>query len=51
MEELLEAVKETHTDKDGNVVLLYTPNPEGQHGYVSAARGCRLHRAPPRGAR
>ena len=30
-EELLEAVKETHTDKDGNVVLLYTPDPDAQH--------------------
>ena len=37
MEELVEAVKETQTDKDGNVVLLYTPNPAAQHSYVAAA--------------
>lgn len=38
MDELVESLKETHTDKDGNVVMLYTPNPEAQHGYVSSAR-------------
>lgn len=38
MDELVEHVKDAHTDKDGNVVLLYTPNPQAQHSYVAAAR-------------
>jgi len=38
MEELVESLKEVHTDKDGNVVMLYTPDPAAQHSYVAAAR-------------
>ena len=38
MDELVEHVKDAHTDKDGNVVMLYTPDPQAQHSYVAAAR-------------
>jgi len=38
MDELVEHIKDAHTDKDGNVVMLYTPDPQAQHSYVAAAR-------------
>ncbi len=36
--EFSEAIKETHKDKDGKVVYLYTNNPDLQHIYVSKAQ-------------
>lgn len=37
-EEYREKVKDNQTDKDGNLVLLYTSDPEGQHAYVHAVK-------------
>lgn len=36
--ELQEKLKETQTDKDGNLVLLYTSDQEAQHSYISEAK-------------
>ena len=38
LEELKEATKDLQTDKDGNLVVLYTSNKDAQHSYVSAAK-------------
>ncbi|HEX9979435.1 MAG TPA: molecular chaperone HtpG [Flavobacterium sp.] len=38
LEELKENLKETQTDKDGKLVLLYASNKETQHSYISDAR-------------
>ncbi|MEA1787552.1 molecular chaperone HtpG [Arenibacter sp. GZD96] len=37
-EELQEKVKDTQTDKDGNLVLLYASDKEAQHSYAAAAK-------------
>ncbi len=37
-EELENAIKETQTDKDGNMVILYASNENEQHSYVEAAK-------------
>lgn len=36
--ELKEKIKDTQTDKDGNVVILYASNKEEQHSYIEAAK-------------
>ncbi|WP_130734387.1 molecular chaperone HtpG [Flavobacterium sp. J27] len=36
--ELKEQLKETQTDKDGKLVLLYASNKEAQHSYIEAAK-------------
>ncbi|MGK0412036.1 MAG: molecular chaperone HtpG [Polaribacter sp.] len=36
-DELIEKTKDTQTDKDGNHVILYTSNKEGQHSYTESA--------------
>ena len=48
MEGSLDAVKETHTDKDGNVVLLYTPDRRAaaMSPPVRPATRCSTSRAP-----
>ncbi len=38
IEEYKEKIKDLQTDKDGKLVLLYTTSPDGQHGYISAAK-------------
>lgn len=38
LEELQEKLKETQTDKDGNLVLLYTSDQEAQHSYITEAK-------------
>lgn len=38
LEEYGDKIKDNQTDKDGNRVLLYTTDPEGQHAYVKAAK-------------
>ncbi|MGG5507225.1 MULTISPECIES: molecular chaperone HtpG [unclassified Myroides] len=38
IEELKEATKDLQTDKDGNLVVLYTSNKDAQHSYISAAK-------------
>jgi molecular chaperone HtpG len=38
LEEYKEKVKAAQTDKDGNVVLLYTTDPEKQHTYIQSAQ-------------
>lgn len=38
VEEYKEHVKEEQTDKDGNIVFLYTNDKEGQHQYIEAAK-------------
>ncbi|WP_158962799.1 molecular chaperone HtpG [Myroides fluvii] len=38
IEELQEATKDLQTDKDGNLVVLYTSNKDAQHSYISAAK-------------
>lgn len=38
LEELKEAIKETQTDKDGNLVVLYASNKDNQDSYISAAK-------------
>ncbi|MGS4345005.1 molecular chaperone HtpG [Myroides odoratus] len=38
LEELKEATKDLQTDKDGNLVVLYTSNKDAQHSYISAAK-------------
>ena len=37
-EEYKNLIKENQTDKDGNLVFIYTSNPEDQHSYVQNAR-------------
>jgi len=37
-DEYREAIKENQTDKDGNVVYLYTTNKEEQHSFIQAAK-------------
>ncbi len=37
-DELIDAVKDLQTDKDGKRVLLYASDPEGQHSYIEAAK-------------
>ena len=37
-EELTEKVKDTQTDKDGKLVMLYASNKEEQHSYIEAAK-------------
>ncbi|CAM3502491.1 molecular chaperone HtpG [Aequorivita lipolytica] len=36
--ELKEKIKDTQTDKDGNIVILYASNKEEQHSYIEAAK-------------
>ena len=38
IEEYKEKVKDTQTDKDGNLVVLYTTDKEGQHTYIEGAK-------------
>ncbi|WHT38277.1 molecular chaperone HtpG [Myroides sp. mNGS23_01] len=38
LEELKETTKDLQTDKDGNLVVLYTSNKDAQHSYISAAK-------------
>ncbi|WP_410880708.1 molecular chaperone HtpG [Myroides sp. DW712] len=38
LEELKEATKDLQTDKEGNLVVLYTSNKDAQHSYISAAK-------------
>lgn len=38
LEELKEAIKETQTDKDGNLVVLYASDKDNQDSYISAAK-------------
>lgn len=38
LEELKEKVKDTQTDKEENLILLYTSNQEEQHSYISEAK-------------
>src|SRR5690554_1617862 len=38
LEELQENLKEAQTDKDGNLVLLYTSDQEAQHSYITEAK-------------
>ncbi len=37
MDELRERIKEQHTDKDGNLVVLYAADTEAQHSYIKKA--------------
>ncbi|GAA4774708.1 MULTISPECIES: molecular chaperone HtpG [Flavobacterium] len=37
LEELKEAIKDTQTDKNGKLVVLYASNKEGQHSYIDIA--------------
>lgn len=37
-DEYVEKVKEIQTDKHGKKIFIYSNNPEGQHGYVNAAK-------------
>ncbi|WP_026933876.1 molecular chaperone HtpG [Christiangramia echinicola] len=37
-EELEKAIKDTQTDKDGNLVILYASNENEQHSYIEAAK-------------
>lgn len=38
LEELKEATKDTQTDKNGNLVVLYASNKDAQHSYIAAAK-------------
>ncbi|RZJ27503.1 MAG: molecular chaperone HtpG, partial [Flavobacterium sp.] len=38
LDELKEKVKETQTDKDGKLVLLYAGNKDAQHSYIDSAK-------------
>jgi len=38
LEELKEATKDTQTDKDGKLVVLYASNKEAQHSYIEIAK-------------
>lgn len=38
LSELKEKIKDNQTDKDGNLVILYTSNKEEQHSYIEAAK-------------
>lgn len=38
-DEYTEKVKDAQTDKDGKLVILYTNNPEEQHGFIEEAKG------------
>ncbi|MBQ0740486.1 molecular chaperone HtpG, partial [Aquimarina celericrescens] len=37
-EELQEKIKDSQTDKDGKLIVLYASNKEEQHSYISAAK-------------
>ncbi|HSI70204.1 MAG TPA: hypothetical protein VK941_08220, partial [Gillisia sp.] len=37
-DELQEKIKETQTDKDGNMVILYASNQDQQHSYIEASK-------------
>ncbi len=37
-EELQEKIKDTQTDKDGNLIILYASNTDAQHSYIEAAK-------------
>jgi len=37
-EELTEAIKDQHTDKDDKLVILYASNEEEQHSYIEQAK-------------
>ncbi|CAM4289041.1 molecular chaperone HtpG [Gillisia hiemivivida] len=37
-EELQEKTKDTQTDKDGNLIILYASNTDAQHSYIEAAK-------------
>ncbi|TVZ25435.1 molecular chaperone HtpG [Gillisia sp. Hel_I_86] len=37
-EELQEKIKDSQTDKDGNLIILYASNKEEQHSYIEAAK-------------
>ncbi|WP_318641028.1 molecular chaperone HtpG [Flavobacterium ardleyense] len=38
LDELKENLKDTHTDKDGKLTLLYAGNKDAQHSYIAAAQ-------------
>lgn len=38
LDELKEALKEKHTDKDGKLIVLYASNKEAQHAYIENAK-------------
>ena len=38
LQELLDETKDLQTDKDGKHILLYTSDPEAQHGFIEAAK-------------
>ena len=38
LSELKEKIKDTQTDKDGKLVVLYTSNKDAQHSYIDAAK-------------
>lgn len=38
LEEYGDKIKDNQTDKDGNRIMLYTTDPEGQHAYVKAVK-------------
>lgn len=38
LEELKEKLKINHTDKDGNIIVLYTNDKDAQHSYIEEAR-------------
>ncbi|MCQ0110179.1 molecular chaperone HtpG [Zhouia amylolytica] len=38
LEELKEKIKDNHTDKDGNTVVLYASNKDIQHSYIAEAK-------------
>tara|TARA_R100001369_G_scaffold92561_1_gene138346 strand:+ start:6131 stop:8017 length:1887 start_codon:yes stop_codon:yes gene_type:complete len=37
-EELQEKIKDSQTDKDGNLIILYASNTDAQHSYIEAAK-------------
>ena len=37
-EELQEKIKDSQTDKDGNMIILYASNKDAQHSYIEAAK-------------
>ena len=37
-DELQEKIKDTQTDKDGNLIILYASNTDAQHSYIEAAK-------------
>ncbi|MBF6607154.1 MAG: molecular chaperone HtpG [Flavobacterium sp.] len=38
LDELKEKIKDSQTDKDGKLIVLYAGNKEAQHGYIAAAQ-------------